>query len=110
MFCISAIRLVRPAQLPKADQLERKIQAAEKLGSYALLNLAKTATRLEVVDALHAAKAPYQPEAALLAALPDDVQAFMQAMVRRLDAAALEVLATLPEVSALASASKARAA
>lgn len=99
VFCISAIRLVRPAALPKADQLERKIQAAEKLGAYGLLKIANTATRLDVVDARQAAKAPYELDDAAIAALPEEVQAYMQAMSRRMDQAALELLATLPEVA-----------
>jgi hypothetical protein len=99
VFCIAAIRLVRPAALPKADQLERKIQATEKLGAYALLKIAKTATRLEVIDARQAAQAPYALDDAIKSALPEDVQAYLQAMSRRIDQAALEVLATIPEVA-----------
>jgi hypothetical protein len=109
VFCIAAIRLVRPAQLPKADQLERKTLAAEKLGSYALLKIAKSATRLEVMDARQTAKAPYELDAAVLATLPEDVQSFMQAMIRRIDAAALEILATLPEAAVAPGTAKAAA-
>jgi hypothetical protein len=96
VFCISSVRLVRAAALPKADQLERKAQAAEKLGAYALLKIAKTATRLEVVEARQAANAPYALDEAAMASLPEEVQAYMQAMSRRIDQAALEALATLP--------------
>jgi hypothetical protein len=107
VFCISAIRLVRPAALPKADQLERKTQAAEKLGAYALLNLTKTATRLEVTEARQAAKALYDLEDVIMAVMPEEVQTFMQAMNRRIDQAALEILATLPEAKAPADAAQA---
>jgi hypothetical protein len=106
VFCISAVRLVRASALPKADQLERKAQAAEKLGAYALLKVAKTATRLQVVDARHAAIAPYEPDAAVLATLPEEVQAYMQAMSRRIEQAALEVLATLADDASTAATTK----
>jgi hypothetical protein len=96
VFCIAAIRLVRPAALPKADQLERKTQAVEKLGAYGLLKIAKTATRLEVVEARQAANTPYVLDDAVMASLPEEVQAYMQAMSRRIEQASLEVLATLP--------------
>jgi hypothetical protein len=99
VFCISSVRLVRASALPKADQLERKAQVAEKLGAYALLKIAKTATRLEVVEARQMAKAAYEPEGSVMAALPEEVQAYMQAMSRRIEQAALEVLATLPEAA-----------
>jgi hypothetical protein len=102
VFCISSVRLVRAAALPKADQLEHKAQAAGKLGAYALLKIAKTATRLDVVEARRAANAPYELDVAILAALPEEVQAYMQAMTRRIDQAALEVLATLPEETSAA--------
>ncbi len=100
VFCISAVRLVRVAALPKADQLERKAQAAEKLGAYALLKITKTATRLDVIEARQSIKAPYEPDEASMAALPEEIRAYMQAMARRIDQAALEVLATLPEEAA----------
>jgi hypothetical protein len=107
VFAVNAIRSVRPAQLPKADQLEKRLAALEKIGNFAVLKVAKTATRLEVAEAYHTAKAPYDLDEATLETMPLEVRAFFQAMTRRLDQAALEILATLPEA---APASEAQAA
>jgi hypothetical protein len=107
VFAVNAIRSVRPAQLPKADQLDKRLAALEKIGNFAVLKVAKTATRLE---AYHAAKAPYDLDDATLELMPPEVRAFFQAMTRRLDQAALEILATLPEVVPAAADTEARAA
>jgi hypothetical protein len=104
VFAVNSIRSVRPAQLPKADQLDKRLAALEKIGNFALLNVTKTATRLDVAEAYHAAKAPYDLDQTTLDLMPPEVRAFFQAMNRRLDQAALEILATLPEAVGVAEA------
>jgi hypothetical protein len=100
VFAVNAIRSVRPAQLPKADQLDKRLAALEKIGNFALLKVTKTATRLEVAEAYHATKAPYDLDEATMEPMPPEVRAYFQAMNRRIDQAALEILATLPEAAA----------
>jgi hypothetical protein len=101
VFAVTAIRSVRPAQLPKADQLDRKLKALEKLGNYAVLGIARTATRLQVVEAYQAAKAPYDLDDDVVALLPDEVRAFITSMSRRIGQAALEILSSMPELASL---------
>jgi hypothetical protein len=96
VFALSSIRSARPSALPKAEQLERRLKAIEKLGVHAVLNVKKTASKLEVVDAYHAAKAPYELDEAIIEVLPEEVRDYVRAMNRRIDQAALELLGTFP--------------
>jgi hypothetical protein len=99
VFAVNSVRQVRPSQLPRVDQLERKLRALEKLGNYQVLRITKAATRLEVAEAYHAAKAPYELAPETLELMPAEVSAFLLAMNRRIDQAALEILSSMPELA-----------
>ena len=107
VFAVTAIRSVRPAALPKAEQLDRGLKALEKLGNFAVLKLPATATAAEIADAHQETRAPYDLDDAVLAALPEEMRAYAQAMQGRIDRAALEALALLHAAKPVGGASQA---
>jgi hypothetical protein len=91
VFQREALRSVRPATLPKAIQLDKRLAAAEKMHAHLVLKVAKTAGLDAIVAAHETLKAQYDPARAVAADMPDEVVAFMEAMGRRVDAARNEL-------------------
>lgn len=87
VFQRESLRTVRPAGLPKAEQLDKRIAAAEKLNAHQVLGLPKRPTADLVAAAYDTLRAKYDPARATAAGMPDEVVLFMEAMCRRLDAA-----------------------
>jgi hypothetical protein len=91
VFQREALRSVRPALLPRAVQLDKRVAAAEKMQAHQALKVAKMADRA-TIEAAHAKlKAEYDPARALAADMPAEVVAFMETMCRRFDAARAEL-------------------
>lgn len=95
VFQREALRSVRPASLPKAVQLDKRLAAAEKLHAHQTLGIAKLANLETIVAAHEKLKAKYDPALAVAADMPTEVIEFMTAMGRRLDAARKELEAIL---------------
>ncbi len=91
VFQRGALRSVRPAMLPKADQLDKRLAAAEKLQAHLTLGITKAADRATIAAAHASLKATYDPARAVSAGLPAEIIAYMDAMGRRLDAARAEL-------------------
>ena len=87
VFQREALRSVRPATLPKADQLDKRIVAADKLQAHLVLKVGKLADRATVSAAADRLNATYDPARAVAADMPPEVVAFMEAMCRRVNAA-----------------------
>ncbi len=93
VFARSAIRSVRLTGLPKADQLERRTEALEKLGCHAALGMGKNAS-MEAVTQAHARLIRnYDPQHMTVEGLPPEVLAYLRAIRARLDAAYAEISA-----------------
>ncbi len=96
VFQREALRSVRPCALPAADQMEKRVKAAEKLGAHTVLRVPKSAT-YDVITAAHdALREVYDPTRAASAGMPAEVIEFMAAMCRRFEAARMELEALLP--------------
>ena len=93
MFQRDALRSVRPATLPKADQLDKRVAAAEKLNAHLVLKVPKNADAATVAAASDRMVATYDPARAVAAEMPAEVVAFMEAMCRRINAARGELQA-----------------
>jgi hypothetical protein len=91
VFQRESLRSVRPAMLPKAGQLDKRIAAAEKLHAHQVLKVTKLADRDTIAAAHDGLKELYDPARATAAGMPPEVTAFMEAMCRRLDAARAEL-------------------
>ena len=91
VFQRDALRSVRPATLPRADQLDKRILAAEKLHAHLVLKVAKTADAATVAAGAERLVAMYDPARAVAADMPPEVVAFMEAMCRRVNAARAEL-------------------
>lgn len=91
VFQRDALRSVRPAALPKAEQLARRMAAIEKLKPHQALGLLRAATPETVAEAHARLKAAYDPARATDAGMPAEVVEYMAAMCRRFDAANAEI-------------------
>ena len=91
VFQREALRSVRPSALPKAVQLDKRLAAAEKLHAHQTLGVPKTANIDTIAAAYDLLKDKYDPARAVAAEMPSEVVEFMGAMVRRLDAARIEL-------------------
>jgi hypothetical protein len=98
VFQREALRTVRPATLPKAIQLDKRLAAAEKMHAHLVLKITKI-TDLDSIAAAHEKlKDQYDPARAVAAGMPAEVVDFMEAMCRRLDAARNELESILRQV------------
>lgn len=95
VFQREALRSVRPAALPRADLLEKRRIAADKLHAHQALGVAKTADRDAIAAAHDQLRDKYDPARAAAAGMPAEVIDFMTQMCRRLDAARAELEAIL---------------
>lgn len=95
VFQREALRSVRPASLPKAIQLDKRIAAAEKLHAHQALGVPKTASADMIAAACDRLKDTYDPARATAAGMPVEVVEFMTAMCNRIDAARKELEAIL---------------
>lgn len=96
IFQRDALRSVRPAALPKAQQLEKRLAAIEKLQPRQALGVPKNADTDMIAAAADRLLELYDPERARAAAMPAEVIEFMTAMCRRVDAARNELAGVLP--------------
>ena len=96
VFQREALRSVRPCGLPAADQMDKRIKTAEKLGAHAVLKVPKSATFDAIAAAHDALKDVYDPARAATAGMPPEVIEFMAAMCRRFESARMELEALLP--------------
>lgn len=98
VFQREALRSVRQCALPAADQMDKRIKAAEKLGAHTVLQVPKAAS-IDVIAAAHdRLRDVYDPARAATAGMPPEVIEFMAAMCRRYEAARVELEALLPPV------------
>ena len=95
VFQREALRSVRPAALPKAIQLDKRLAAAEKLHAHQALGIAKIADLDTIMAAHDRLKEKYDPARAVAVDMPVEVVEFMSAMCRRGDAARNELEAIL---------------
>jgi DnaJ-domain-containing protein 1 len=105
----SAIKLVRPGLIGAADQLEKKLAAIEKSDSFAVLGLPQNADMAAVRNAFVKLAHMYHPDRYVTAELPAEVIAYLNIMIRRINAAHQE-LRELLEFEGKQSASEAAAA
>lgn len=87
VFQREALRTVRPAGLPQAQQLSKRLAAAEKLAAHQVLGIVRNAGRDAIAAAHDALREKYDPARASAAGLPEEVVEYLSAMCRRLDAA-----------------------
>lgn len=93
VFARTAIRSVKPAGLPKADQLERRSKAVEKLGCHAVLEVGRTANMETVARAYARLSAKYDPAQMTTEGLPPEVLDYLAAMRVKIDTAFAELSA-----------------
>ncbi len=93
VYARTAIRSVKPAGLPKADQLERRTKAVEKLGCHAVLELGKTASMDAVSKAYARLSAKYDSSQMTVAGMPPEVLEYLSAMRNKIDTAFAELSA-----------------
>jgi len=94
---------VKPVGVPKAPSLGARLRDADGFDPHAVLGISQGAAREEVRQAYVALAKAYHPDRYAMAELPPEVQDYLSAMARRINAAhaALEVperkKAALPE-------------
>lgn len=82
-----AIRDVKPLATPGATGLARDIRDADGFDPYAILGLAVGATPEAIKSAYHRLSLVYHPDRYATAELPDEVNGYLAAMARRINAA-----------------------
>jgi DnaJ domain len=87
----SAIRSIRPNEMPKADQLEKRLRALEKSDPFMILGVAKDADREVVRQAYITLARTYHPDRYARADLPAEILDYINAMARRINAAYSEL-------------------
>ena len=87
----SAIKLVRPGAVPAADQLAKRLAAIEKSDSFAILGIQQNADLATVRAAYVALAHQYHPDRYVTAELPTEVMAYLNIMIRRINAAHTEL-------------------
>lgn len=90
MISKTQLRTLRPIELPKADQLQGRLRALEKMDAFQALRIARTATIDEVKAAAVTMRAVYDPS--LCQAAPAEVADYLASMRRRIDAAEKEII------------------
>lgn len=89
----AAIRSVRPLNVPKADQLERRITALKGFDPHAVLGLSRTATAEEAHDARLKLIEAYHPERFANVPLPPEVRQYLAATTARVEEAYAQLTA-----------------
>jgi DnaJ domain len=87
----SAIKMVRPGKIPNADQLERKLASINSADSFGVLGLSESANLDDVRAAYVTLAHLYHPDRFTTADLPTEVMAYLNIMIRRINAAHTEV-------------------
>jgi hypothetical protein len=97
VFQREALRSVRQCALPAADQMDKRVKAAEKLGAHTVLQIPKSAPADSISAAHDRLRDVYDPARAAAAGMPPEVIEFMAAMCRRFEAAQMELTGMLAE-------------
>ena len=90
MISKTQLRTLQQVELAKADQLQGRLKALEKMDAFQVLRLTRTATADEVTAAATAMRAVYDPS--LCEAAPPEVADYLASMRRRIDTAEKEIL------------------
>ena len=85
----STIKLVRPANVPRADQLdiEGRAPGTPAFDPYAILKVAKDANPEEIKSAYHRMARLYHPDRIASYELPDEVKDYVRTMLVRINLA-----------------------
>jgi DnaJ domain len=83
----SAIKLILLGSIPAADQMEKRLAAINSSDSFEVLGLKQTATLEDVRAAFVALAHQYHPDRYATAELPTEVMAYLNIMIRRINAA-----------------------
>jgi DnaJ domain len=87
----SSIKLVRPGSIPEADQLAKRLAAIEKSDSFAVLGLPHSADMTAIRAAFVKLAHQYHPDRYVTVELPTEVMAYLNLMIRRINAAHTEL-------------------
>jgi hypothetical protein len=87
----SAIKLVLLGGKPTADQLEKRLEAVNASDSFQVLGLKQNATLDELRTAFVSLAHQYHPDRYATADLPTEVIAYLNIMIRRINAAHTEL-------------------
>ena len=82
-----AVQIVRPRQIPKADQLTRAQNRNELFNPWTVLGITETASKDEIREAYHGLVKRYHPDRFSNMELPAEVKDYLNAMARRINAA-----------------------
>jgi hypothetical protein len=87
----AAIKLILLGSIPAADQLEKRLAAINSSNSFEVLGVQQTATLDEVRAAFVTLAHQYHPDRYATAELPTEVMAYLNIMIRRINAAHAEL-------------------
>ena len=82
-----AVQIIRTKQIPRADQLSRTQTKGELFNPWTVLGIAETANKDDVRDAYHRLVKQYHPDRFANLELPREVQDYLNARSRRINAA-----------------------
>jgi DnaJ domain len=103
----SAIKLVRLGTIPAADQLDKRLAAINSCDSFEIFGLQHTATLDEVRAAFVKLAHQYHPDRYATSELPTEILAYLNIMIRRINAAHAELRELLEFENAQATAASA---
>ena len=89
----SSIRSIRANEVPRTDQLERRLAGLERQDPFSVLGVSKTATRDQVRSAFIAKARAYHPDRYAREDLPSEILEYINAMARRVNGAYSELTA-----------------
>ena len=89
----ASIRSIRANEVPRTDQLERRLASLESNDPFAVLGIAKNATREQLRAAFIAKARAYHPDRYLREDLPSEILEYINAMARRVNGAYSELSA-----------------
>lgn len=87
----AAIALVRPCKPLQADHLDRRLKMLEQTEAHSVLKVAKTADRERIRDAYLKMTRLYHPDRYAGVELPSEMQDYLNAVTRRINAAYSEL-------------------
>jgi hypothetical protein len=82
-----AVQIVRPRQIPKADQLARAQVKSELFNPWTVLGVPDQSSKDDVREAYHRLVKQYHPDRFANMELPVEVRDYLNAMARRVNAA-----------------------
>ena len=83
----------RANEVPRTDQLERRLAGLERQDPFSVLGVSKTATRDQVRSAFIAKARAYHPDRYAREDLPSEILEYINAMARRVNGAYSELTA-----------------